>query len=296
MTAKAARIHRYRRAVPPAPSPRLYCIPATAAPVVAVIRRGPSAWTQIGRWDLERGTYDAGAWARARIYPERCDVSPDGRWLAYFTLRGAARPDWPAGSTYIALSRLPWLKALAAWSTCGTWTRGVHFVDDRRVWELGEPDVGDAAPCRKRYGMRVSAPLAFAAEHRRGWRESDGSPPREQRGHWDEKIDGLVMEKPRPGDGDVVLHAHGYYAAFRAMLPSDTLDFGYELRIDDTQHELPDVQWADWDARGRLLVATTDGRLQIRAGSPRALTVEWETELAPLAPDPQPPPRDASRW
>ena len=106
--------------MPPAPSPRLYCIPATAAPVVAVIRRGPSAWTQIGRWNLDRGTYDAGAWVRARVYPERCDLSPDGRWLAYFTLRGSTRPDWPVGATYIAISRLPWLKALAAWSTCGT--------------------------------------------------------------------------------------------------------------------------------------------------------------------------------
>jgi len=282
--------------MPPAPSPRLYCIPATAAPVVAVIRRGPSAWTQVGRWDVDQGTYEAGAWVRARIYPERCDLSPDGRWLAYFTLRGSARPDWPAGDTYIAISRLPWVKALAAWSTCGTWTRGVHFVDDRRVWELGEPDVGNVAPCRKRFGMRVSAPLAFAAEHRRGWTETDDSPPRASRGHWDEQIDGLVMEKARPGDAQSTLRAHGYYAAFRAKLPSDDFDFAYELRVGDTEHTLAGVQWADWDARGRLLVATTDGRLQIRTGTPRDPGPLWETDLAPLQPDPQPPPSDASQW
>src|SRR5262249_895155 len=153
--------------------------------------------------------------------------------------------------------------------------------------DLGDPDVGDAAPCRKRFGMRVSAPLAFAAEHRRGWTETDDSPPRDARGHWDEQVDGLVMHKPRPGDAGVALRAHGYYAAFRAKLPSDAFDFGYELRIGDAEHELRDAQWADWDASGRLLVATVDGRLQIRTGTPPGLTVVWETDLAPLEPDPQ---------
>jgi len=31
--------------------PRIYCIPATQAPVVAVFRRGPTDWSQVGRWD-----------------------------------------------------------------------------------------------------------------------------------------------------------------------------------------------------------------------------------------------------
>ena len=258
-------------------APRLTCIPAAAAPVVAVIRRGPSAWTQIGRWNIERATYEPGAWVRARIYEDRCDLSPDGRWLAYFSLRGSARPDWPAGLTYIAISRLPWVRALAAWSTCGTWTRGVHFVDERRVWELGDPDVGDDAPVRKRFGMKVSGPLAYPIEHRRGWRESDDSPRREARGPWDEQIDELVMTKSRPGDPDQELR--------RAIT-------GYTLWTDSAEHPLPDVQWADWHADGRLLVATKDGRLQVRdAGS-----VEWEHDLARYEPAPIAPPAEASHW
>lgn len=144
--------------------------------------------------------------------------------------------------------------------------------------------------------MRVSAPLAFATEHRRGWNETAESPPRETRGHWDERVDGLVMEKPSPGDARATLRARGYYAAFRARLPSDEFDFGYDVRIGDTDHALSDVQWADWDADGRLLVATVDGRLQIRTGAPPAVTVAWESDLASLEPHPQPPPRVASQW
>jgi len=261
-------------------APRIACIPAQAAPVVAVIRRGPAAWTQIGRWDVEHDTYEPGAWIRARVYEDRCDLSPDGRWFAYFTLRGSIRPDWPAGGTYIAISRLPWVKALAAWRTCGTWTRGVQFVTDRRVWDLDEPDVGDVSPCRRQYGMKVSAPLAYPVEHRRGWRETPESPPREARGHWDEQIDRLVMAKPRPIDGAPELRR--------------TID-GYLLRAGTEERLLPDVQWADWDPRGRLLVATKRGALEIRTGSTFA-TVAWTRNLAADTPDPKPPPADASRW
>ena len=79
-------------------------------------------------------------------------------------------------------------------------------------------------------------------------------------------------------------------------MPSDDFEFAYDLRIDDSVRELPDVQWADWSRDGRLLVATTDGRLQVRVGDPRDLEVVWETDLARLHPDPQPAPSEASRW
>jgi hypothetical protein len=105
------------------------------------------------------------------------------------------------------------------------------------------------------------------------------------------------MRKARPGSSPATdLTARGYYAAFRSKLSSDDFEFGYDLRIDNSVVELPDVQWADWSGDGRLLVATTDGRLQVRAGDPRDLEVVWEADLAHFEPDPQPPPSEASRW
>jgi hypothetical protein len=145
--------------------------------------------------------------------------------------------------------------------------------------------------------MKITAPLAFASEHRRGWSETDDSPPREARGAWDERVDGLTMHKARPGSSPAAdLTARGCYAAFRSKLPADDFEFGYELRTDDSVVDLLDVQWADWSADGRLLVATADGRLQVRAGEPRDLEVVWETDLTRFDPDPQPPPAEASRW
>src|SRR4029450_1417783 len=87
----------------PRTPPRIFGIPAARAPIVAVLRRGPSDWSHVGRWDVAAGVYEPGAWIRANLYPQRCDLSPDGRWLCYFTLKGGAH--WAAGDTYVAISR-----------------------------------------------------------------------------------------------------------------------------------------------------------------------------------------------
>jgi hypothetical protein len=61
----------------------------------------------------------------------------------------------------------------------------------------------------------------------------------------------------------------------------------------DRVTRLAGVQWADRADDGRLLVATRDGRLQIR-GTPD--DVRWEADLRRLVPDPTPAPPDARRW
>jgi len=274
-------------------APRLFGIPATRAPIVAVLRRGPTAWSHVARWDVARGVYEPGAWIRANLYPQRCDLSPDGRWLCYFTLKMPGR--WQAGATYLAISRLPWLTALAAWGTNGTWTRGAHFVDDPRIWEVGSPDEGDAAPCRKKFGLARTHAATFAVERRRGWTETADTPPRRERDYWDEqRADAVTLEKPRPKtDGRLRLRVRGYFAAFRELQKKDVT---YELFDGEQLTALADAQWADWDAEGRLLVATRDGRLQIRELTPRGTRVLSEANPGAESPRPAAPPPEALRW
>jgi hypothetical protein len=267
-------------------APRLFGIPARDAPVVAVLRRGPSEWSHVGRWDVDALTYESGAWLHGTLYPQRCAVSPDGRWLCYFALKAGGR--WSAGSTYIAVSRLPWLTALAAWGTNGTWTRGLHFVTDRDSWPLEDPDEGDAAPLRERYGLAYTRPASFAVERRSGWTETGDTPPPGEHDVYDEqRAERIVLARPNPRDGRV-LTVRGGQAAFRSGPAGWWQPALYA--VDD--QVLDDVQWADWSADGRLLVATVDGRLQVRDGS----TVSGEVDLAALTPDPQPPPALATRW
>lgn len=272
--------------------PRIFGITALRAPVVAVIRRGPTDWMHVSRWDLDAPSFEPGAWLRGTIYPQRC-LSPDGRWFAYFALKATA--EWELGATYIVISRLPWLRALVGWGIGSTWTRGMQFVEDPGVFEIDEPDLGDLGPVRERFGLRLSRADSFAVERRRGWTETAETPPRSEDDAWDERRgDRIVMEKARPNsNGSDRLTVRGTYAAIRE-LHGTRADVRYELRSGNLTRHLENVQWADWDARGRLLVATDGGRMQIRDGTDGS--VRWEADEGALQPDPTPPPAEASTW
>jgi len=273
--------------------PRIFGIPASHAATVAVIRRGPSGWCHVGRWEPDAGTWEAGSWLHGTIYPQRCDLSPDGRWLVYFALKGGAR--WDIGATYLAVSRLPWLTALVAWGTGGTWTRGLHFVEVRRTWDPGDPDEGDPQPLRRRFGLAGTRAATFAVERRRGWTETADTPQREAGDAWDEqRAERVTLEKPRPGTPATLLLVSGRYAAFRDMGPS----WGrprYAL-MEERRQPLAGVQWADWDRQGRLLVATDAGELQVRDAPFDGRSASWSLDLARLRPQPIEPPEDARRW
>ncbi len=278
--------------------PRLFGIPATRSPVVAILRRGPSDWSQVSRWDPEAGTFERGSWIHANLYPQRCDLSPDGQWFAYFTLR--QKSSWAAGPTYIAISRLPWLTALAAWGTCGTWTCGLHFTERPRIWEVGPPAEGEIEPLRQRYGfgLELTRPPVFAVERRRGWTETADSPPYEpELDPWDiRRAARLVMEKQRPGArGATRLTAAGSYAAYRSGPPSWS-EARYAIAERGATHLLEGVQWADWDRRGRLLVATTAGRLEVREEPWDAASGSWSVDVSEDRPEPSEPPSIARRW
>ena len=246
------------------------------------------------RWDPWRATLHRGAWLHGTIYPQRCDLSPDGRWLVYFALKAGAR--WDVGQTWIAVSRLPWLTALAAWSTCGTWTRGLHFVSGRRQGDPGTPDHGDLQPLLRRYGLAATRPGSFAVERRNGWSESADTPARMPSDAWDEqRAEHVVMEKPRPDSADVVLRVAGRHAAFRTGGPAWD-PARYTMAAGGDPVALGDVQWADWDRRGRLLVATIDGRLEVRERAWQAADAVWSSDVTNERPDPTPPPPEARRW
>jgi hypothetical protein len=269
--------------------PRIYCIPATAAPIVAVFRRGPTNWSHVGRWDLAERRYEPGAWLGGRISPRRSDLSPDGRWLCYFAHKPSAT--WKHGEAYVALSRLPWLTALHAFGTCGTWTRGYYFTES----EGGEtPD--DAKPPIP-YGLRSIPVVQFANERRRGWEEATDSPRRDPSDAWDERRNARI-EKRQPG-GDRLLcveslgHAGGEFGVDQAV---DGLRVGYSMEVNGQVQLLNDLQWADWDRAGHLLAATRSGKLQVRNLDVDAGDVLFEEDLSIREPNPTPAPAWAKQW
>jgi len=114
------------------PPPRLFVIPARDAPVAVIIRRGPSAWAHLILWDLEKDALTPGAWFHGRLFAEKCDLSPDGQLFVYAAYQGR-RVRTSYTDSYTAVSRPPWLHALALWPMGTTYGGGGRFVGERRL-------------------------------------------------------------------------------------------------------------------------------------------------------------------
>ena len=268
--------------------PRIYCLPAIEAPIVAVFRRGPSDWCHVGRWDLAKG-YQAGAWLKGRIFPRRSDLSPDGRWLSYFAYQPSAR--WVHGESYVAVSKLPWLSALHAFGTCGTWTRGYYFSSDHT------DDTAEVIKLTIPYTLRPIPVVQFANERRRGWEETPDCPSRHHKDFWDERRNAR-LRKPNPkDDGWLCVESRGFAGGeFGLEQAVDGLRVAYWLEINDDLLPLDDVQWADWSSDGRLLTATRSGRLEIGTLKASGLRTQCVADLSEMQPTPTLAPETATRW
>ena len=270
-------------------APRIYCIPATQAPVVAVLRRGPTDWCHVGRWDLAQGRYEPGAWLRGRIFPRRSDLSPDGRILCDFAHNPGAT--WEHGEAYVALSKLPWVTALHAFGTDGTWTRGYHFTQDI------VQDNPESTSVPMPYGLRPQQAVQFAAERRRGWSEAPDSPPRDPDDVWDQRRNARLRKCQPRGERWLGVESLGWAGGeFGPGQAVDGLRVHYWLDSNGNREWLPDLQWADWDGEGRLLAATRSGKLQMRELTADGPVTVFEEDLTRLAPSPSPPPRWARHW
>ncbi|MFN7934205.1 MAG: hypothetical protein U0R19_12815 [Bryobacteraceae bacterium] len=255
------------------PSP-LYVIPAREADLALVFRRGPSAWWHLLEWRLDSPQLIPGAWFHGSLYPRRCDLSPNGRLLGYFALK-AGRPNWPM--TYFAVSKVPYLQALAAWNTAGTWTWGCHFSSngalDIQACIEDQPFHGAYPhPVRCRGFSCDWKAREVANETKRGWLPT---------------ADPTILRRPQPnGNATLILINHG-----EGVLP----DYFLEAPAGKLT-PLPDTTWCDWDRRGCLLLATHPRTLTISTCRDGKLHPAWSASLNSLRPDPQPAPAWAARW
>jgi hypothetical protein len=113
------------------PPCRLSLVFASDAPVVVILRRGPTRWVEVIKWDTERDSFGYGQWLRGRIYAERCGLSPKGKLFVYFAMKyGRVNTDEGYEQTFTAVSRPPFLTALAMWPQGDTWGGGGRFMSE----------------------------------------------------------------------------------------------------------------------------------------------------------------------
>lgn len=208
-----------------------------------------------------------------------CDLSPDGE-LFLFCLAGGLHGRY---RVYAGVSRAPWLHPLASWEEHGLRAGSCFATESTRNTD-GEPievDLGTTRVVIKRNG-----PFSYVNERRRGWVMPPEAPIRYVAPA--DKIEDATLEKESPSRSGVLrLTDEGYQpvGGVDGLAPAFDLQIGAGGR-----RELHDAAWADWDHRGRLLVATKDGRLRAMSVAGDELAVVEEHDLTNLTPNPQPAP------
>jgi hypothetical protein len=279
----------------PNPSCRLQILLARRAPIGVIFRRGPTKWVQVIKWDTKKDVFEEGQWFHGRIYAGRSDLSPNGTFMIYFASKFNPKTLKDKEYTYAwtAVSRPPYLTALALWPKGDCWQGGGLFTTHHDVFLNHRPE--DAKPHHRHLptGLRVTTNPKAAGE------DEGVLIPRQERDRW-KLLQGLdhdyygrrtiqpaVMEKKGP-HGKVKLRVEKYFDPEEQWACSLVTAQGKVFSIGIGT-------WADFDQAGRLAFAS-EGKLfeaKLRDGT---------VDLAQLAdfnnskPESVKPPTWATRW
>lgn len=254
-------------------STTLHVVRARTASVALIFRRGPGKQVRQVLWQLNGDRFERGQWLRGRVYPERCDLSPNGKLLVYFAMR--------RGHTWSAVARPPFFTPLAVWEESGTWGGGGVWVANHALHLRTNPACLTLDP---KYTLPPGLDLGC-------WR---GGSLDVVRDGW--HIDKARLLKPHPKLAQLFLERVDWDDPGRSpTLPKRPYRYQLHDAKKRTTVDLGPFSWADWD---REELVYTYGSQVLRAGmSGRQL--EAGRVLVDLANDRfagMPPPPRALRW
>lgn len=226
--------------------PRLSAAFASEASKAVIMRRGPSKMMQMISWDTETDVVVPGQWVKGVVAPWNYHLSPDGSKVVYFC---QAHHDWDV-QTYYAVSRPPYFTALALWRVGDAWAGDCFFRNNHLVF-LSK---GLVAPALKE-GFQLPASFVVevgisqsTAEHsalksfysNTAWPSLVALPPSISQSRW------YLQCTIGPNRQHVVVEKSAVGVDRRFFLGDSKWD-------SDRWREIPDISWAGWDQRGRLV-------------------------------------------
>ena len=126
--------------------PRLHIEFAAGSSKAGILRRGPSEWTRLLLWDTVTDDVEAGAWFHGRIYKDCCSISPDGRLFSYLAAKhNGNQGGEDACGSWTAISRPPWLTAIAFWPQHGSQGLSTDFIDNNTLM-ISHPHWDELSP------------------------------------------------------------------------------------------------------------------------------------------------------
>ncbi|MDX2198681.1 MAG: hypothetical protein SF069_06880 [Phycisphaerae bacterium] len=220
-----------------------------------IICQGPRNRFQLISWDTRSDKLQYGHLVRALTSAADCDLSPDGELFAYWARRSYA----PQAKIWLAISRPPFLTAIALWFLEEPPAQEPTFLSDRVIRGLprGAPDQG-ALP--KSIRRDFDARRGTRGEDRHlldGWCKGGGRTVETIEGDSLEIL--WYREQPR---GDWVL-----CAAMPRKKPSSRRSYVMR-RGERVVHPLVTGFPSDWDQSGRLILTQGDQIFAAPAANP----------------------------
>lgn len=277
---------------------------ARQAHVGVIVRRGPTEWWHITLWDTACDSFKGGQWFRGQFYPDKCDISPDGKLFVYFAGKFGHRTEVKGyRDTWTAVSRPPYLTALALWPMGGTWGGHGVFLDNHTV-RLSTSSPSYGAPHHPDHPPGPLRVLGFGAlkkddpwyeagpSWRSGW-QGILAPTQPDRysplyAAWRKMSGGLTLEREAKRSAPLGGTQYEEYLP----RPSRRRSLYTLYRPDGKAAALFEAHWADWDQQGRL-VATVGGRV-LAGRLTKHNKLQWH-QLASMQNE-RPVPMEAPAW
>jgi hypothetical protein len=243
----------------------LFVLLACEAPVGVIFRRGPRDWTQMIHWDTKKDIFTLGQWFKGRLYLQRSGLSPNGKLLIYFAAK-YHRPSNPPHSfpVWTAISKPPYFTALRFLSDFDTYGGGGIFIDDHTVFHNNTSPT-DGVWDRPHPGLTIISkpgffsPTALYYHHlwSNGWKWIEHEPYTDS----DSMVQPLFGEDALPASlfqrGIEPIKWYKEVGQYKLIYTYTFKKVRYELthHKKDYADPLDKVEWADFDHRGRIILA-----------------------------------------
>jgi len=260
-----------------------------------IFRRGPSRWVQLIRWNTKDDTFEAGQWFHGHIYVGRSDLSPDGSQLIYFANKFNRKTISDSEYTYAwtAISRPPYVTALALWPKGDCWHGGGLFESNSKVFLNHRPEAAQPHPQHLPKGIRVRPnpeacgeddPILIPRMQRDGWKFVQWL----DYDYYGRRTKQPAISEKTFANGDLTLRVEKYGDPGEPLL-------GYVVDRSGQQADVGVVSWADIDQQGRL-VFSFDGKLYTGTVLPGRVELIQLADFSSSKPAPLKSPDWANQW
>ncbi len=273
---------------------RISFIFARQEPTAIILVRTHIKWVRLIRWNIKNDSFEFGHWFHGTINPHHCDLSPDGSLFIYFAATYHPK-DTSTRGTWVAISKPPWLTALALWPIGDAWGGDCTFIDNKRIWIQPGLDKLELHPEFHLQGLQLVTEKGYDWNwrmYRDDWQPQLPANYRPNRAYFYLPWTKLSLDKKylltRIYNQNRVNDLGGGFG--------NSFEFNLTVLATEQTFPLENANWADWDARGRLIFSCRTGKLWTANLQESKFQPREIYDFNGQYPEPIVPPESARQW